>query len=218
MSDATTTAPEQQAPSPAARHRERAPKSADARQRGLAARKLARQLEALKASKDARKLEEAAVAMARVNGTPEPEEKPAAPPEAKAEPPKGEPLSAVPATADATKPGWPTEAALADAAPTVREVVDLAAVFLAGTRFDLLAKISVRVGDKVVERTKADVLAEKLTPLAAKYGASLQQSPEMVAAVGLVTVFGPPLVQPLIERALAKAGAARGLAQVAGAP
>jgi hypothetical protein len=208
MNDATTpTTPENATSAPAApqaaRRRERAAKSPEAKQRGLEARRLQRQLEALKAGKDAEKLRKAAAALAELNG--EPEAKPEAPPASQAAQDKhgvAEPkeLTAAAAHVDTAKPGWPAESALADAAPTVRELVDVAAVFLAGTRFDILSTISVRVGDKVLERTKADVLAEKLTPLAAKYGMTLFDSPEAVAVAGLVTVFGQPLMMLAVEK------------------
>jgi len=183
--------------------RERAAKSPEAKQRGLEARRLQRQLEALKAGKDAEKLRKAAAALAELNG--EAEDKTEAPPASQAAQDKAaavEPkeLTAAAAHVDTTKPGWPAESALADAAPTVKEVVDVAAVLLSGTRFDILGTISVRVGDKVLERTKADVLAEKLTPLAAKYGMTLFDSPEAVAVAGLVTVFGQPLMMLAMEK------------------
>ncbi len=213
MSEPTPPSPEQQAPK-AARHRERAPKSADAKMRGLAARKMARQIEQLKATKDARKMEDAAVMLAKLNGEEPPakSEAPAEAPPAKSQEARSA-LSAVPATADASKPGWPSEAALADAAPTVRQLVDVVAVMLAGTRFDILTPFKVVVGERVVECTKAAVLAEKLTPLAAKYGAAVQQTPEILAAVGLLTVFGQPLMELALERVAAgrvQAGALAG--------
>jgi len=205
MSEQTPEPEQQPAPARAARHRERAPKSPEARQRGLAARKLERAAEQIRRSKDVQKLEAAAAALAKLNGAEEApsvkeqlEEQPPAPPQKTAE------LSAVPATADASKPGWPTEAALADAAPLVSELVGIAAVLLDGTRFALNASIKVLVGDKVIERTKAEVLAERLTPLAAKYGAAAQQTPETVALLGVALVFGQPLVELAVQKVLAK--------------
>lgn len=195
----TNDTPSSEQPAQAARRRERPPKSADAKQRGLAARKLKRALDTVRASKDAQKMEQAAAALARLDGEAAPREEPPKAEQPAAEPPRKE-LSAVPPTADATKPGWPSEAQLADAAPSVRHLVDIAAVLLAGTRFDLLVPLKIVVGDKVVEVTKAAILAEKLTPLAAKYGAAVQQTPEILAAVGLLTVFGPPLLETVLEK------------------
>ena len=207
MAEETTPHRETQQPpaTPQMRARQRAPKSADAKLRGLAARKFHRQMDQLKASKDVRKLEEATAALARLNGAAEEEkDAPEQPREGKPEQPEQQAppkeLTAVPEHMDASKPGWPTKSALADAAPTVTELVNVAAVFLAGTKFDITKSIAVRVGDQVGERLKADVLAEKLTPLAAKYGMTLLDSPEAVAVAGLVTVFG----QPLLEMALKK--------------
>lgn len=203
-------APADAAPQQRARRRERKPKSPEAKVRGMEARRVERQLEAIKATKDVEKLRRAHLALQQIDDGAAPPELGAPQPE---KPPAEVELRGTPVGVDTTQAGWPPKEAIADAAPTVREVVDLAAVLLAGTRFDLCVKLRVRVGDEVVERTKADLLAEKLTPLAAKYGMTFASTPEAVAMVGLVTVFGQPLAQMAMERMLgAQAGGLSGAA------
>jgi hypothetical protein len=66
MSDAATPEPTTQPK--AARHRQRPPKSEEAKLRGLKARALQRALERVKASKDTQKMEKAAALLAQLEG------------------------------------------------------------------------------------------------------------------------------------------------------
>jgi hypothetical protein len=203
----TPTPDEQLEQPPQKRARHRPPKSADAKARGLTQRKLERQLAAVKASKDVRKMEEAAALLAKMNGeAAAPEEM--APREAapKKDAPEAAPpaeLRGAPAGSNPRGPGWPSEQAIAEMAPLVRDGIEQLTVLLAGTRFAIDAETRVQVGETTATVRKADQLASGLTPLAAKYLPTALNTPEAVAVTALVMVFGVPLFQLAMEKASA---------------
>jgi hypothetical protein len=199
MSDDTAKQPSEETAPPRAA-RQRAPKSPEAKTRGLAARKLQRQLEALKASKDAAKLERAAEELAKLAGDESPSDSGAVPtnsatPASDAPPAPKEQLRATPQGVNPRGPAWPAEATIAEFAPMVKQGVDMLGALLQGTRFDFSGAVEVQVGEAVVSRSKAETLTAGLTPLAAKYLPTSINTPEAAAVMALLAVFGAPLIQ-----------------------
>jgi hypothetical protein len=198
----TTQAPEKQA----ARRRERPPKSPEARQRGLVARQLKRELSKTKdAAAMAKALEVLKAKENEAGKKAAPESAPPEPP-AQAAAPKEE-LRGAPASAT-DRERWPSDAAVAEFAPLVRHGVNTLAALLANTRFDINGTVDVKVGEASVSQSKAQILEAGLTPLAAKYLPSSLNTPEAVAVMALLTVFGGPLVELATQRLAAHPGPA----------
>lgn len=192
-------------PPQAARRRQRPPKSQEARARGLEARKLDRQLRALKQSKDAGKLAAAAAALQKLEGEGEKPEAPPAQPAPTAEP--AAELRGTPNGVSPRGPSWPSEASIAEMTPLIKGMVDQLAAVLAPTRYAIHEPIKVQVGEELVVTTKGDTLVGALAPLAAKYLPGAMNTPETAAVVALLMVFGLPAAQHLGEKMAARGAA-----------
>jgi hypothetical protein len=83
----------------------------------------------------------------------------------------------------------------------VSQAVNVLAACLQGTRFDISGAAQVQIGDAIITKSKTAVLAEGLTPLAAKYLPGSVTTPEAAAVMAIAMVFGGPLVQMALERA-----------------
>jgi hypothetical protein len=201
MEPTATTPPEGEEQQQGMKARRRPPKSPEARQRGLVARKLARKVEALKGQADVAKLEKAVATLeALTGGSAEeaPEAKPAQPEERPRE--ESQVQQGTPAGVNPRGPAWPSEQAIAEFTPVAAQLVARMVPMLHGTRFAIDVPQQVQVGEHLVTVTAADQLTAGLAPVLAKYLPAAVNTPEAALALTLFTVFGVPGLQLAAEK------------------